>query len=208
MNAETIGNVLETIRFWAATWLALCLPPAIAYWFIVHPFIGFWRRMGKRVTFWAIGVFYVGSIVALIPLRGWLRGRDLGWSLGLSLIALPLLVVSGIIARKRRKHLTFRLLAGVPEVDPAGPGPGLLTAGIYARIRHPRYAEFILGIVGWALLLNYLGFYVVTAVSIALLLLIVRLEERELYERFGQAYLDYAARVPRFIPRRKAPASA
>jgi protein-S-isoprenylcysteine O-methyltransferase Ste14 len=201
VSSATIHEVLATIRLWAATWLALSLPPAIAYWLIVHPFIGFWRRMGKRATFWTIGIFYVGSIVALIPLRGWLRGRDLGWSLGLSLVALPLLVVSGIVARRRRKHLTFRILAGVPEVNPAGQGPGLLTEGIYARIRHPRYAEFILGIVGWALVLNYLGFYVMTAVSIALLFVIVHLEERELCERFGQAYVDYAARVPRFIPR-------
>jgi protein-S-isoprenylcysteine O-methyltransferase Ste14 len=33
---------------------------------------------------------------------------------------------------------------------------------------------------------------------------IVLLEERELVERFGQEYRDYALRVPRYIPGRKA----
>ena len=33
------------------------------------------------------------------------------------------------------------------------------------------------------------------------LLLIVELEERELLARFGSPYLEYQARVPRFLPR-------
>jgi protein-S-isoprenylcysteine O-methyltransferase Ste14 len=201
MTVSGVLQVLAAIRYWMAVLLVLSLPPAVGYWFIVHPFIRFWRRVGPRVTFWTLGVFYVGAMAALFPLRGLLLGRDLGFSLPLALLALPLLVISGIIARKRRKHLKFGILAGVPEVSPTA-GPGLLTAGIYGTIRHPRYAEFILGLTGWALILNYLGFYLVTAVSLAMLYPIVLLEERELRERFGQAYADYAARVPRFIPRR------
>lgn len=201
MTASAALELLAALRYWMATLLVLSLPPAVAYWFIVHPFLRFWRRVGPRVTFWTLGVFYLGSMVALFPVRDALLGRDLGFSIPLSLLAVPLLVASGIVSRKRRKHLKFGVLAGVPEVDPAQ-GPGLLTAGIYGAIRHPRYAEFILGLTGWALVFNYLGFYAVSAVSIALLYPIVLLEERELRERFGQDYVDYAARVPRLIPRR------
>lgn len=192
---------LDRIRYAFGVLLAISLPPALAYWFILHPFIGFWRRAGTRATFWFIGVFYLGTVVALFFVRDALLGRDLGFSLPLTLAAVPLLAVSGAVARKRKKHLSFRILAGVPEVSPEASASGLLTEGIYGRIRHPRYVEFTLGLVGWSLFINYAGLYLLLALSLAALWVIVLIEERELKERFGQAYVDYAARVPRFIPR-------
>lgn len=194
-------KLVENVRYIMGVLLVISLPPAILYWFIVHPFVGFWRRVGARWTFILLAVFLVGSMGALYPLRDSLLGRDFGTSLPLILAALPLLVVSTAISRKRRKHLSFRTLAGVPEVAPQGEGPGLLQEGIYGRIRHPRYVEFTLGCVGWALFCNYAGLYVSVAVTIALLFVIVLIEEKELRQRFGQAYVDYSARVPRFVPR-------
>lgn len=192
---------LDLIRYALGVLLAISLPPALAYWFILHPFIGFWRRAGMRTTYWIIGAFYVLSMVALFPGRDVLLGRDLGFSLPATLVAVPLLVTAGVVARKRKKHLTFKILAGVPEVSPEANGIGLLTEGIYGRIRHPRYVEFTLGLLGWSLFINYAGLYVLLALSLAALYVIVLIEERELRERFGQAYVEYSARVPRFIPR-------
>ncbi len=194
-------KLLETIRYVMGVLLVISLPPAVLYWFIVHPFVGFWRRVGARWTFVFLGVFLVGGMLALVPLRDRLLGRDFGTSLPAILAALPLIVISTVISRKRRKHLSFRTLAGVPEVAPEGKGPGLLQEGIYSRIRHPRYVEFILGCAGWALFCNYAGLYVAAALTIVAIFIIVVIEEKELRQRFGQAYVDYSARVPRFIPR-------
>jgi protein-S-isoprenylcysteine O-methyltransferase Ste14 len=141
--------------------------------------------------------------VALFPFRHILLGRELGTSVPLIVLAFPLLVAGGIVSRKRKRHLTFKMLAGAPELAPESPGAGLLTEGIYGRIRHPRYVEFTLALLGWTFFANYLGLYITTALLIAALLVIVALEERELRERFGQAYIDYSARVPRFVPRRR-----
>jgi protein-S-isoprenylcysteine O-methyltransferase Ste14 len=77
----------------------------------------------------------------------------------------------------------------------------LVTEGIYARIRHPRYLSVLLGLVGLALMANYFGIYVVVAAFVPGLYAIIILEERELVERFGDAYRDYCKRVPRLIPR-------
>jgi protein-S-isoprenylcysteine O-methyltransferase Ste14 len=194
---------LNGARYVMGALLAISLPPAIAYWFIVHPFIAFWRRVGMKPTFWFLGIFLGGAMAALYPFRDALLGRDFGTSLPAIVLAVPLLVAGGVISRKRRKHLTFRILAGAPELSPETHGTGLLTEGIYGRIRHPRYVEFTLGLVGWSLFANYLGLYVITALSIAALYLIVLIEERELRERFGAAYAEYRARVPRFVPRRR-----
>ena len=182
--------------------MVISLPPAILYWFIVHPFIGFWRRAGLWATYIFLTVFYIGSAAGLFLIRDTLLGRDLGTSLPLALVALPLFVTAILISRKRKKYLTFRHLAGVPEIAPEKHGTGLLREGIYSRIRHPRYVEFSLGLVAYALFANFEGLYWMTAATLVLLYIIVILEERELRERFGQEYVDYSARVPRFIPRR------
>ncbi|HKV06983.1 MAG TPA: hypothetical protein VJ725_02525 [Thermoanaerobaculia bacterium] len=196
---------IDLVRRWIALLLVISLPPAILYWFIIHPFIAFWRRAGLKATYIFLAVFYLASMVGLFLLRDRLLMRDLGTRLPLMILALPLIVAAVVISRKRKKYLTFRLLAGVPEIAPDRHGTGLLREGIYGRIRHPRYVEFSLALAGYAALANFEGLYWMTAGSLVLLYLIVLMEERELKERFGQEYVDYCAQVPRFIPRRVKP---
>ncbi len=198
-----MGDWATIVRRVIGIMLAISLPPAILYWYIIHPFIGFWRRMGLRVTYVFLTVFYLGSMVGLYLIRDTLLGRDLGSSRVLALAAVPLMVMAIVIGRKRRKYLTFRRLAGVPELAPEKHGIGLLREGIYSRIRHPRYVEFSLGLVAYALFANFERLYWMTAATLVLLYIIVLMEERELRQRFGQEYVDYAAQVPRFIPRRR-----
>jgi protein-S-isoprenylcysteine O-methyltransferase Ste14 len=185
-----------------AVLLVISMPGAVGWWFIVHPFVGFWRRVGVPGTLTVLTVFLLGSAGGLYLLRELLVGPDLGTYWPLLGLALPLIVVAAIIQRKRRKHLTLRVLTGVAEILPES--GKLLTEGIYGRIRHPRYVEFTLGLVGWSLVANYLGPYLMAAGTVAALLIIVEMEERELRERFGDAYDMYARLVPRFLPRRRA----
>jgi protein-S-isoprenylcysteine O-methyltransferase Ste14 len=77
----------------------------------------------------------------------------------------------------------------------------LATDGIYARIRHPQYAGFVLVMFGfllqWPTLLTLAMFPV-------LVVMYVRLawkEEREALAEFGDQYRAYIARVPAFFPR-------
>ena len=76
----------------------------------------------------------------------------------------------------------------------------LIESGPYRLVRHPRYLMVTIGIIGWALVCNYLGTYLVSAASIGGLWLIIAIEERELVNRFGARYRDYQARVPRLVP--------
>ena len=48
---------------------------------------------------------------------------------------------------------------------------------------------------------NYLAVYVILAISVPGAYLLVAVEEKELRARFGEEYLRYAERVPRFLPR-------
>ncbi len=77
----------------------------------------------------------------------------------------------------------------------------LVTTGIYAYARHPRYVEHPLWFLGLGLLLSYPAFiwfsiYLFAAFSIA-----AYVEERELMQRYGQQYMEYKKGVPAFFLR-------
>ena len=102
----------------------------------------------------------------------------------------------------RKKHLTMRILAGMPEFASDAEEQGtLLSEGIYARIRHPRYVEIVFATFAYAVIANYVGVYLLALATPPLVHLVVLMEERELRDRFGDQYAQYAARVPRYLPR-------
>lgn len=76
----------------------------------------------------------------------------------------------------------------------------LTTDGIYARVRHPQYDGFILVMLGfllqWPTLLTIAMFPVLVVMYVRL----ARHEEREATAAYGDAYRQYMAQVPAFIP--------
>tara|TARA_B100001105_G_C22085528_1_gene312719 strand:- start:352 stop:549 length:198 start_codon:yes stop_codon:yes gene_type:complete len=54
--------------------------------------------------------------------------------------------------------------------------------------------------IGNALIVNMLGVYIIVTLLIPALYLTVLLEEKELIQRFGNAYVEYSKSVPRFFP--------
>ena len=133
--------------------------------------------------------------------RKTLLGVDFGTSYPLVLLSALLLAMAGTIAVRRRKLLTFGVLAGLPELSEARYPGKLLTVGPYAQIRHPRYVEILLATVSYALFANYLGPYILAAAAVPVIFFIVLLEEKELRERFGEEYEQYCENVPRFFPK-------
>jgi protein-S-isoprenylcysteine O-methyltransferase Ste14 len=77
----------------------------------------------------------------------------------------------------------------------------LATTGPYSYVRHPQYVGFILVMLGflvqWPTLLTLAMFPVLVVMYVKL----ARAEEREALATFGDAYREYMARVPGFIPR-------
>lgn len=200
--------MLDDARYVFAVLVVTFLPPGLAWWFVVHPFIGFWRRLGPRWTLTLVGAGAILVVTALMLVRDRLVMADLGTHPPLFAPAAALFGIAVWIAVKRRRLLTTHILAGFPELESDGGGGALLTEGIYGLIRHPRYVEVAIGTLGYALFANYLGAYLVAAATIPVLHLIVLLEERELADRFGEAYEEYRRRVPRYLPRRGGSPSA
>jgi len=191
---------MHIFRYILALLVVVCVPPGVALWLVIHPLAGFWRRLGPGWTYAILSVPTLGGIAVLFLARRTLLGADLGTNAWLIALAIPCAAIWIVLALRRRRRLTFRILAGWPELSRDQPGV-LLTDGIYATMRHPRYVEVVLGTASYCLIANYLGVYIVLAASMAVLYVVVLLEERELRRRFGDAYDAYARRVPRFIPR-------
>jgi protein-S-isoprenylcysteine O-methyltransferase Ste14 len=78
---------------------------------------------------------------------------------------------------------------------------GLVETGVYARVRHPVYVSFFLLALGEALVAGNAAGAALFLLNAAALWLRARREEKELVARFGEKYLEYARRVPAFLPR-------
>lgn len=83
-----------------------------------------------------------------------------------------------------------------------GPQPAFVLAGPYLRIRNPLLLGTVVVAAGFALAARSWTLGALAAlIAVAAHLWVVRAEEPKLRERFGNAYAEYATRVPRWLPR-------
>ncbi len=194
---------MNTARYVLALMVVLAYPPGLLLWLGIHPFAGFWRRLGPVWTYSILGVPTLAYMVGAFLARDWILAVDFGISYLLTALAVLALLAGARIAIRRRKHLTVGILSGLPELSGRRYPGRLLTEGPYARIRHPRYVEALLWTLAYALFANHLAPYLVIVGALPVIYLLVVLEERELRDRFGEEYIEYCRRVPRFVPRRE-----
>lgn len=192
---------MDQARYYLALYLLMFSPGALLYWFSIHPFIRFWRRVGVPATL----VIHYGLVLAvagiLFAFRKPLLSVDYGTQPVTIALAVPLFVFSIMQRVKISRQLKQRILQGIPELAPDKHPTPLLTEGAYARVRNPRYLQLMLAFLALALFTNYLASYVVVVGSVILIWVIIWMEEKELRDRYGRAFDEYCARVPRLIPR-------
>jgi protein-S-isoprenylcysteine O-methyltransferase Ste14 len=192
---------MDAIRYGLALLLLATAPGVFLYWFSIHPFIRIWRKLGVGLTM----AIHYGLILLLAAgvflIRGPLLAVDFGLHPAPGALGIGVLAVAGWWRSRLSKQIASATLMGLSEIAPERYDNRLITEGIYSQMRHPRYVQMSLAFLGWALLCNYLAVYIVFAVSIVWVILVVRVEEKELMDRFGEEYRRYCERVPRFLPR-------
>ena len=192
---------MSEIRYCIAVAFVCLVPGVFVYWFSIHPFVNFWRRVGAGRTV-GLHLAFMGLIALIVSTqRSWLIAVEFESHLWLYVAGGGLMALSAVLRKRLGWELRLSTLLGFPEVDPARYPQPLLTGGPYAHVRHPRYLQLTLAFWAWALLANYLAAYVLAALALAGIRLVVHWEERELRTRYGAAYREYELRVPRFIPR-------
>lgn len=192
---------MQTAADWLAAFTIIAVPPFALFWFFVHPFTRRWRRLGPAKAYPILAAILVTMMVILYQFRVPLLRAHSPVSRPLTALAAFVFLASLALGVLRTRRLSPAVLFGIPQLsDRAYPGV-LVTDGVYAYLRHPRYVQVLLGLAAVALFTNYLTVYIIAAAYLPIMYLVVLLEERELRERFGEQYEDYAKRVPRFFPR-------
>jgi protein-S-isoprenylcysteine O-methyltransferase Ste14 len=77
----------------------------------------------------------------------------------------------------------------------------LVTSGIRSRIRHPVYLGHLCEMLGWSIGTGLVVLYALTAFALITGAIMIRLEDAELQQRFGEEYRSYRQRVPAVLPR-------
>jgi len=77
----------------------------------------------------------------------------------------------------------------------------LVTDGLYARMRHPQYTGFLLMTFGLLVHWATLPLLIMWPLLIRQYIGLAKKEEEEMIANFGQEYLNYMERTPRFIPK-------
>jgi len=114
-----------------------------------------------------------------------------GIEVGLVLLLLALLTVRWAATTFRKAHTN--ILIGKPTTAIVSNGP-------FARSRNPIYVAIFLGLIGFALAFNSLWFLAALLPMYFILRYgVVAREESYLERKFGQQYLDYKARVRRWL---------
>ena len=195
---------MRFLHWFAALILAVELPVPI-YWLVMHGGIGYWRKRDRGRLPYSV------AVGAAWGLGGWLLYHFLRprlfaatdrpvWAV---VIGAVMMLADVAIFAIAESELGGRRLVGQAELSAKGE---LAVRGLYAHMRHPRYLGMMLGVLGVCILAGSQWLWIVAVAWWIAALAIIRIEERELRERFGPAYAAYAERVPMLLPLRFAAA--
>ena len=157
-----------------------------------------WMALTVFLVFSIIGIplFYVvgpWTISLLTPRCGWAAGHPSLWNL-LGLI--PVAFATACLI-----WITVLHIVQAPERVELERTPSyLLRRGPYAFSRHPMYLFELALLLGWSIFYGSIASLIVFVVACVVFNFVkVSQEERALEERFGETYLEYKNKVPRWL---------
>src|SRR5258707_536749 len=139
--------MMDRVRYGLAVLSVITLPPGLLYWFVIHLWVRWWRRLGPFRTYLIVLPVVIAFGALLFRFRARLLGADLGvpWSL----ISIAVALYAGVIWLEIQywKHLSIATVTGFQELLPEQRKGKLLRNGIYQVVRHPRYLSAGIGVI-------------------------------------------------------------
>jgi protein-S-isoprenylcysteine O-methyltransferase Ste14 len=192
---------MSTVR--TIGWLAAIVYATIPlFWLVVHPHTAAWRRFRSPLLalgpVWALMWLVVGLITAPYR-RVAFYDSPLGW-----VGAVPLFAAGIFLYAQSQKHFTTEQVIGRAELHPHKHSQQLVTSGIRSRVRHPIYLGHLCELLAWSIGTGLVVLFALSLFAVVTGWLMIRAEERELEQRFGQEYRAYRERVPAIVPKLRA----
>jgi protein-S-isoprenylcysteine O-methyltransferase Ste14 len=184
-------------------WLACVVYSTIpGFWLLIHPHAEFWRSR-KRSPYVILLPLWIAAGIIL----GWLTSpwrQASFYTAPWTWIPAILLFLAGLwIYSQSGKQFSAAQLSGVPEVRPSHRQQQLATSGIRSRVRHPVYLAHLCEMLAWSVGTGLAVCYVLTGFAVVTGALMIRLEDAELEQRFGEEYRAYREAVSAVLPRIK-----
>jgi len=170
------------------------------FWLMMHPFVERWRERGRRAYLFVLPAWAVVIAIAFAILWPFRSARVyanwFAWAPAAILFLLGFSIYSAAF-----KSFDRTQVSGLAELEPDKHRQQLITTGIRSRVRHPIYLGHLCEIGGWCVGTGLIALYVMAAFSVITGVLMIRMEDRELEARFGEAYREYRKQVPAVVPR-------
>jgi methanethiol S-methyltransferase len=103
-----------------------------------------------------------------------------------------------LLIRLAFRQLSFKVFVGLKENQDSG----LITTGIFSKIRHPINAGTLLLILGFAVFSLSLAAVLTAICWWIYIFMAIPVEEKRLLDTYGEEYRKYMERVPRLLPKR------
>jgi protein-S-isoprenylcysteine O-methyltransferase Ste14 len=182
-------------------WLACVVYSTIPlFWLMIHPFASRWRAR-RRSPYRVLLPVWMAMWAAMAAITAsWHRVAlyRVDW---LWIPAILFLLIGVLIYSRSGKNFTTKQLGGLPEVYGSNREQRLVIDGIRARVRHPVYLAHLCEMLAWSVGTGLAVCWGLTAFAAVAGAAMIRLEDAELEQRFGDAYRAYRNSVPAVIPR-------
>jgi protein-S-isoprenylcysteine O-methyltransferase Ste14 len=170
------------------------------FWLVVHPFIGGWRKRGRRAYVWILPI-WTAFILATLTLMGPFRGSHFYMNWWMWVPGITLFLAGFLIYRSASQGFRGVQLSGLAELEPERHGQQLVTSGVHGWVRHPIYLAHLCEMLGWCIGTGLMPLYALLIFTTITGGVTIRIEDRELEARFGEDYRRYRQQVPAVIPR-------
>jgi protein-S-isoprenylcysteine O-methyltransferase Ste14 len=182
-------------------WLGCVVYSTIpSFWLMVHPRAHRWRtrvRSPFRVLVPAWTTMWIGVGCLTGPWRHVsLYATPWSWVPAVALFLLGFFIYS-----RAGAHFSWAQLGGLPEVLPNRREHRLVTTGIRSRVRHPVYLGHLCEMLAWSIGTGLLVCWILTAFAVITGAVMIRTEDAELENRFGDEFTIYRRRVGALLPK-------
>ncbi|HEX3351334.1 MAG TPA: isoprenylcysteine carboxylmethyltransferase family protein [Terriglobales bacterium] len=182
-------------------WLACVIYATIpSFWLMIHSRTEYWRSR-QRSPYRLLVPVWIAMWIALaaitMPWRNLLL-YDTPWAW----IPGTLLFAAGLwIYNRAGTGFSAAQLGGLPEVRAGHSEQRLVTTGLRTRVRHPVYLGHLCEMLAWSIGTGLAVCYGLTGLAMISGAIMIRLEDKELEQRFGDQYQRYKSSTPTIWPR-------